>query len=106
MEDNNANHLLRGLLMGTIAGGVSGFVMGLLLAPEEGQKARRRVMYRAERLAAQARDFAERLVLPEAESEARRSGRALIDDAREQAEQILRDADALLDEMRQSQQFS
>ena len=83
-----------------IAGGVAGFAVGLLMAPEEGQKLRRRVAYRLEHLAGQLGAFVENLSAADTDSEARRTGDQLVEDAREQAQRIRDDIDALLGEVR------
>lgn len=84
-----------------LLGGAAGFVLGLLVAPEEGPQFRRRVSYRLERLAAHLARFAAEVLRPEADSEARRTGDALVEDARVRAQRIRDDIDALLGEFRQ-----
>ena len=83
-----------------IAGSLAGFAVGLLMAPEEGQKLRRRVAYQLEHLANQVGSFVEQLSNPDGDSEARRTGDQLVEDAREKAERIREDIDALLGEVR------
>jgi hypothetical protein len=74
--------------------------MGVLLAPEEGQKIRRRLVYQLENLASQVSAFVDQIVAPDIGSEARRTGDALVADARARAQRIRDDIDALLVEMR------
>lgn len=86
--------------VGVLLGGAAGFALGLLLAPEEGQKIRRRLAYQLEHIAYQTGDFVDHLLKSDAQSEARRTGDAVIADARERAQRIRDDIDALLGEMR------
>lgn len=92
--------------IGTLVGGIIGFSLGLLLAPEEGRRLRRRLAYQLDHLSEQVADLVEKTLNPESESEARREGKALIDDAQEKAEKIRNDIDALLGEMRQGNDAS
>lgn len=86
---------------GVLLGGAAGFALGVLLAPEEGRKLRRRLSYRLENLGKQVGDLADQVLAPEAESDARRTGAALVADAKVRAQQIQSDIDALLGEVRQ-----
>ncbi len=101
MKNYSLGNVIRAMGWGILVGGATGLVLGMLLAPEEGRKLRRRVSYRLERLAKQVGDVAEQVLSPEAESEARRTGDALVADARVRAQRIRSDIDALLGEVRQ-----
>ena len=61
---------------------------------------RLRLVYQLERLALRTSDLAERVLAPSQESEARRTGKALVRDARAEAQRIRDEIDALLDEIR------
>lgn len=98
---SSSSHAARASLLGLIAGGAVGFGLGLLLAPDEGHKARRRVAYLLDRWARQVATLVDQLNSDEVQSAARESGAALIADARAQAERILDDANSLMDEVRQ-----
>lgn len=100
MKEYSFGSVARAGAWGMIAGGVAGFAVGLLLAPEEGQKLRRRVAYQLEHLADQLGTFVEQLSNPDGDSEARRTGDQLVEDAREKAQRIRDDIDALLGEVR------
>lgn len=102
MKDITVGKLVRTGAWGVLVGGTAGFVLGLLLAPEEGQRLRRRLSYRLEHLGHQVSTLADNLLSPEAASEARRSGDALVADAQEQARQIQDEIDSLLGEVRRS----
>jgi gas vesicle protein len=92
--------VVRASLWGTVTGGLVGFGMGLLLAPDEGQQVRRRIAYLLDRWTRQVALLAERLRDGEVESDARATGAALVADARQRAEQLLQEADALMEEVR------
>lgn len=83
-----------------LIGGAVGVALGLLIAPEEGKKMRRRMAYQLEHLADQVGTFVDQIANPELASEARRTGDMLVADAREKAQQIRDDIDALLGEVR------
>jgi gas vesicle protein len=85
---------------GTVTGGLVGFGLGLLVAPDEGQQLRRRLAFLLDRWTEQIGDLAERLRAGADESDARTTGAALVDDARRRAEQLLQEADALMEEVR------
>ena len=97
----DTSRVLRASIVSLLAGGAAGFGLGLLLAPDEGQKARRRLAYLLDRWAHQVATLVEHLNSDEVQSSARESGNALIADAREQAERILQDANSLMSEVRQ-----
>ncbi|MEM6648140.1 MAG: YtxH domain-containing protein [Bacteroidota bacterium] len=85
---------------GVLIGGAVGFGLGLLLAPEKGERMRRRLIYQVDRLADQLADSVNTLLDDEAISDARRSGDALVADAEAKAQRIRDDIDNLLSEMR------
>ena len=90
----------RSVAWGFVAGSVLGYALGLLLAPQEGRKTQRRIVYQLEHLAGQVAVLADNLLKPSEHGEARRSGDALVADARERAQRIQDDIDRLLTEMR------
>jgi gas vesicle protein len=93
--------LIHASIAGALAGVVTGFGLGLLVAPDEGRKVRRRLAYLLDRWSHQVATLVEQLGSDEVQSAARESGAALIADAREQAERILEDANSLMSEVRQ-----
>ena len=101
MKEYTVGSVIRALSWGVLLGGVAGFALGMLLAPEKGSRLRRRFSYRLESLGKQVSDLADQMLNPEAESEARRTGDELVADARERAQSIRSDIDALLGEVRQ-----
>ena len=92
--------VVRAGVLSTFLGGVVGFSLGMLLAPEAGRKTRLRLIYQLERLGLSVSTFAESLLAPGVESDARRTGNALVQDARTEARRIREEIDALLSEMR------
>jgi len=101
MKEYTFGSVVRATGWGVLLGGVAGFLLGLMLAPEEGSKLRRRLSYRLESMGKQVGDLADQVLNPEVESEARRTGDALVADARVRAQRIQSDIDALLGEVRQ-----
>ncbi len=95
----------RASLLGTLVGGAVGFGFGLLIAPNEGRQARRRLGYLLDRWTAQVASLRDQLRDHEVQSDARATGAALVADARQRAEQILQDANALMEEVRQRPQL-
>jgi len=101
MKESNFGRVIRAGAWGILVGGAAGFALGMLLAPEEGRKLRRRVVYQLENLAGQVGEIVEQALNPDVVGEARRQGDALVADARERAENIREDIDSLLGEIRQ-----
>lgn len=101
MREYTLGSVVRAAVWGALVGGAAGVTVGLMLAPVEGEKMRRRTTYRLERLADNISEVTERLLESKVESEAQRSGNALVEDAHKRAERIRDDIDALLGEMRQ-----
>ncbi len=106
MKDRSTGHTFRAGTWGAIVGGAVGFALGLLLAPEEGRRLRRKLAYQLDHISEQVADLIEKMITPESEGEARRDGKALVDDAQEKAEKIRSDIDTLLGEMREGQESS
>ncbi|MEX0747989.1 MAG: YtxH domain-containing protein [Rhodothermales bacterium] len=102
MKDYTLGSVIRASVWGMLLGGAVGFGLGLLIAPEEGKKMRRRMAYQLEHLADQLGALVDQVAHPEDSSEARRTGDMLVADAREKAQQIRDDIDALLGEVRGS----
>ena len=104
MKDRSSHHTIRAGAWGAFIGGAVGFALGLLLAPEEGRRLRRKLAYQLDHISDQVADLIEKSLSPRSEGEARRDGQALVDDAQEKAEKIRNDIDTLLGEMRQGQE--
>jgi gas vesicle protein len=100
MREYTLVSVIRAGAWGALVGGAAGFALGIVLAPEKGQKIRRRLAYQLEHLAEQIGVYVDNMVSPDDASEARRTGDAVIADARARAEDIRNDIDALLGEIR------
>lgn len=100
MKEYSLGSLVRAGVFGTLVGGSIGFVLGILLAPEEGQKVRRRLAYQLEHLSDQLGEFVDQLTHPGQPGDARVEGDAVVADARSKARKIQEDIDALMGEAR------
>lgn len=100
MKRYSRGRTLRASLLGAVAGGAVGFALGVLLAPQEGQKTQRRLIYKLDHLAGQLGMLVDQVMHSPEESAARRTGDAVVADARDRAKRIREDIDALLVEMR------
>ena len=100
MREYSMGSLIRAGVVGALVGGAAGFALGILLAPEEGQKVRRRLAYQLENLADRVNVFVDQIVNPEEPGDARMQGDALVADVRTKARKIQDDMDALMGEVR------
>lgn len=100
MKGFTVGSVIRASAWGALLGGMAGFALGLMVAPEEGERLRRRFSYRLEQLGARVSHLVDDVLNPTAHSEARRTGDALVADARDRAERIREDIDTLLGEIR------
>lgn len=92
--------MVRSGVLGLLLGGAAGFTLGLLVAPQEGQRLRRRLSYRLEHLGQQVAVMLDEVLSQEADNEARRTANALVADAQERAQRIRDDIDTLLGEIK------
>lgn len=90
------SHALQASIWGFLVGGASGLALGLLLAPDEGRQLRRRAAYLLDRWANDLAGLIDRLDGGDVSSDARTRADALVADARQQAETLLSEADALI----------
>ena len=101
MKDHSMGSLVRAGIVGTLLGGGVGFVLGILLAPEEGQKVRRRLAYQLEHLSDQLGRVCGSIDKPRCQpNDARVDADNLVADARTRARKIQEDIDALMGEAR------
>lgn len=92
------------LRTGTIAllvGTAAGFALGVLFAPEEGKKLRRKLAYQLEHLGESVADLIDQTIgEKKVPGFVKRESDSLVETARQKANVISHDIDALLDEMR------
>lgn len=100
MKEYSMGSLVRAGVLGAVVGSAAGFALGILMAPEEGQKVRRRLAYQLENLADQVNSFVDNIVNPGEPGDARMQGDAVVADARTEARKIQDDIDALMGEVR------
>jgi len=93
--------VVRASLGGILFGGAVGFGLGLLLAPDEGTQMRQRVAYLLDSWGKQVSDLVDEMGTKGVASQAREKADAVVADAREQAQEILGEAEALMSEARQ-----
>ena len=91
---------VRASVWGFLVGGAAGLSVGLLLAPDEGRQLRRRAAYLLDRWAGDLAALVDRLDGAGVPSDARARADALVADARQQAEDLLSEADALISQAR------
>lgn len=89
-----------------IAGGAVGFALGMIFAPKRGPDARRRIAYQIQRFASDANELVQRYTGSSSISEARKNRDQMVADAQAQADHIRDDIDALLDELRKQSSAS
>lgn len=97
---------IRASIWGFLVGGATGLSVGLLLAPDEGRQLRRRAAYLLDHWANDLARIVDRLDGAGASSDARSRADALIADARQQAETLLNEADALIVQAREGRSAS
>jgi gas vesicle protein len=98
---NSRKPLVQAAVWSALIGGGVGFGLALLIAPDEGRQVRRRLGYLLDRWTHQVAQLADNLARQQDSGVARQNGDALVEDARQRAEQILSDANALMKEVRQ-----
>jgi gas vesicle protein len=101
MSDQSIGRTIRACVWGALVGGLAGFALGILTAPEEGTRIRRRLAFQLDRLGSRVASLVNEALEPGTEGEARREGDALVADAEAKAQTIRKDIDALIGEMRQ-----
>ncbi len=98
MKSYNLGDFTRAVGWGALVGGSIGFVLGILLAPEEGSRMRRRISYRLDTLASQLGALAEQVTHRADGERADCHSEAVVAEARERAQEINTRMDELLDE--------
>jgi len=96
MKEQSISGIARAAVWGFLLGGGVGFALGMLLAPEEGQKLRRRLAYQLDNLSGEIEKFVDGLSTSPESSEARQKGESLVADIEQQADEIQREMDEVL----------
>lgn len=104
MSSDNGGGSFRAGLLGLFLGAAGGFALGMLLAPEEGRKLRRRLAFQLDSASARIGEWVESLGDDRILSEARQKGESLVADVQQRARQIQDDMDALLEQLPESSQ--
>lgn len=102
MSESTEAGRLPGALFGVLFGALLGIGVGLLIAPERGVEIRRRAAYHLENLAECLADLGARVNRMQEDSEARHSAAEVVAGAQRQADQIMRDANDLINEIRRT----
>lgn len=102
MSESNEAGGVSGAIFGVLFGALVGVGIGLLIAPERGVEIRRRMAYHLENLAEYVADLGQRVHRIHEQSEARNSAEEVVAGAQRQAEQIMRDANDLINEIRRT----
>lgn len=87
-KNDDVGNVTRALGWGLLMGGGVGFTLGILLAPEEGSRMRRRMKFHLEELAKQVGNLAATMQDPQDAAGAKSEGEALVAKANEQAQEI------------------
>jgi len=91
-----------------ILGAATGAVMGILYAPDTGSNTRGKLTYRLDKYKKTLEDLVDDLVSQKENgfSEARDSGKRVVNDAKEKAERLLEDVDELITHIKSGEQKS
>ena len=103
MSESKEGGGFSGAVFGALVGTIVGIGVGLLIAPERGDEFRRRVAFKLDHLANYMADLGARMSRVQESSEARRSASELVKGAQRQADQIMRDANDLISEIKRAQ---
>jgi len=103
MSESKEGGGFSGAVFGAIVGTVVGIGVGLLIAPERGDEFRRRAAYNLDRLAKYMADLGARVKSMHEETEAERRASGLVEGAQRQADQIMDDANSLINEIKRAQ---
>ena len=102
MSDSMEGGSFSSAALGALVGAIVGVGVGLLIAPERGDDFRRRVAYNLDRLAGQVADLGARMRSMQQSTDAQRSASELVAGAQQQADQIMRDANDLISEIKRA----
>lgn len=95
MSSHNRGGSVKAGFLGIVVGGAVGFALGMMLAPEEGRKLRRRLAFQLDHLSRKIGEVIESLGDDSVLSEARQKGETLVADVEQRARRIQEDMDDL-----------
>ena len=98
MKSYNFGDFTRAVGWGALVGGGIGFALGILLAPEEGSRMRRRLSYHLETLTSRMSGLAEQVNRGTGNVEPGQHSKAIVAEARERAQEINTRMDEVLGE--------
>ena len=102
MKTYPLSSVVRAGAFGTLLGVGAGVLVGLLVAPQEGERTRRRLAFRLDQAAGQVGGLVEGLLSPQGGSnDARESGEALVSEAEAEADRIRGEIDRLIRQQKQ-----
>ncbi|NNE34697.1 MAG: YtxH domain-containing protein [Rhodothermales bacterium] len=104
MKSESLTGIARAAAWGVVVGGGVGFALGMLLAPEEGRKLRRRLAFQLEHISGNIGDYLDGMSSTAVSSAAREKGEAVIADVEERAEAIRQEIDDILESFPTRQQ--
>ncbi|MGA7306914.1 MAG: YtxH domain-containing protein [Rhodothermales bacterium] len=102
MSESHEAGGVSGAVFGALFGALLGIGIGILIAPERGVEIRRRAAYHLENLAGYLADLGVRVNRIQEDSEARHSAAEVVAGAQRQADQIMQDANELINEIRRT----
>ncbi len=102
MSNDSGGGSFRAGFFGLVLGAATGFALGMMLAPEEGRKLRRRLAFHLDAASQRLGDLVESFGDEGELSEARQKGQSLVADIEERAKKIQDDMDQLLSQVPQS----
>ncbi len=101
MKNNNLRAVILALGWGAILAGGAGFAAGLLLAPEDGRRMRRRISFKLDKMGRRVADACESIFARVDDKDARRDGDDLVADAMQKARALRTEMDAVLGQVKQ-----
>ncbi len=101
MKNYSLGSIIRATGWGVLLGGCAGLAAGLLVAPEDGRRMRRRISYRLESLGKRFNEVFGQVMTPGMDGSARRHGNELVADACKRAQVIRSEIDEVLGQFRQ-----
>lgn len=97
MSAENGGGAIRAGIFGFVLGSAVGFALGMLLAPEEGSKLRRRLAFHLENASNKLGDYVASIGDESELSDARQKGESLVAEVKDRAQKLQDEMDAVLE---------